>query len=111
MTVTLAQDVASISSPEDDTARFVGFLAYLSRFAFTATHAKVGELLRIRYFARMGVSHAHVVSCVVFERLMDILVFASRIATTAPGFAVSLTLLAVILAGVLLTACLARLAA
>lgn len=51
----------------------LGFLAYLSGFAFTASPGKVGELVRIRYFVPMGVSHDKVISAFVFERLSDLI--------------------------------------
>ena len=46
--------------------------AYLAGFAFTATPGKVGELVRIRYFARQGVPACTVISAFVFERLLDL---------------------------------------
>ena len=51
-----------------------GLLAYLAGFAFTATPGKVGELLRIRYFAREGVAAEQVIAAFVFERVLDLLV-------------------------------------
>ncbi len=51
-----------------------GWLAYLSGFALTATPGKVGELIRIRYFERLGVAADKVMSAFVFERALDILV-------------------------------------
>lgn len=51
-----------------------GCWAYLSGFALTATPGKVGELLRIRYFGRLGVSADRVVSAFVFERALDLAV-------------------------------------
>ena len=51
-----------------------GWWAYLSGFALTATPGKVGELLRIRYFGRLGVSADRVVSAFVFERALDLAV-------------------------------------
>jgi uncharacterized protein (TIRG00374 family) len=50
-----------------------GFLAYLSGFAFTASPGKVGELVRLRYFVPMGVSHDKVISAFLFERLSDLI--------------------------------------
>ncbi|MDP9123447.1 MAG: lysylphosphatidylglycerol synthase domain-containing protein, partial [Pseudomonadota bacterium] len=44
------------------TPAFSGFLAYLAGFAFTATPGKVGELVRIRYFAPWGVPAWRVIS-------------------------------------------------
>ncbi|MES2823695.1 MAG: lysylphosphatidylglycerol synthase transmembrane domain-containing protein [Pseudomonadota bacterium] len=51
-----------------------GYLSYLSGFAFTATPGKVGELLRIRYFSRLGVKPSLIVSAFIFERFFDLLV-------------------------------------
>ena len=51
-----------------------GFLGYLSGFAFTATPGKTGELIRIRYFARMGVAPERTFGVFVFERALDLLV-------------------------------------
>jgi uncharacterized protein (TIRG00374 family) len=64
-----------------------GFLAYLSGFAFTATPGKVGELLRIRYFAPLGVPAQNVISAFVYERVFDLLVvlFIATLAATEYG--------------------------
>lgn len=51
-----------------------GFVAYLSGFAFTATPGKVGELVRIRYFSRLGVEPWKVIAAFVFERVLDLVV-------------------------------------
>lgn len=51
-----------------------GWWAYLSGFALTARPGKVGELLRIRYFGRLGVSADRVMSAFVFERALDLAV-------------------------------------
>lgn len=51
-----------------------GYLAYTTGFAFTVTPGKVGELVRIRYFLRMGVPASLVVSAFVVERACDLLV-------------------------------------
>lgn len=51
-----------------------GWWAYLSGFALTATPGKVGELLRIRYFGRLGVSADRVMAAFVFERALDLIV-------------------------------------
>lgn len=50
------------------------FLAYLSGFALTATPGKIGELLRIRYFSRLGVRHQLVISAFIYERAFDLIV-------------------------------------
>ncbi len=51
-----------------------GWWAYLSGFALTATPGKIGELLRIRYFDRLGVGADRVISAFVFERALDLVV-------------------------------------
>lgn len=51
-----------------------GFLAYLAGFALTATPGKAGELLRIRYFERIGVPASRTMAVFVFERACDLLV-------------------------------------
>jgi len=61
-----------------------GFLAYLAGFAFTATPGKVGELVRIRYLAPMGVPASRVISAFVFERAMDLLVVLGLAALAIP---------------------------
>lgn len=48
--------------------------AYLAGFAFTATPGKVGELLRVRYFAAMAVPAERTIGLFVFERCLDLLV-------------------------------------
>jgi uncharacterized protein (TIRG00374 family) len=52
----------------------LGFLSYISGFAFTATPGKVGELVRIRYLKQLGVPHYSVISAFVFERAFDLVV-------------------------------------
>ncbi len=51
-----------------------GLLAYVAGFAFTATPGKVGELIRIRYLAAMGVPPHSVVAAFVYERVLDLLI-------------------------------------
>lgn len=50
-----------------------GILAYFAGFAFTATPGKVGELVRMRYFARQGVPAYRVLAAFVFERAFDLI--------------------------------------
>lgn len=50
-----------------------GFLAYTGGFAFTASPGKAGELMRIRYYAPLGVPAARVVAAFVYERAFDLL--------------------------------------
>jgi uncharacterized protein (TIRG00374 family) len=49
-----------------------GLPAYFSGFALTATPGKVGELLRVRYFSRLGVPASQIISCFVFELSTDL---------------------------------------
>ena len=51
-----------------------GFIAYLSGFAFTATPGKVGELIRIRYFSRVGVPASISFGAFIYERALDLIV-------------------------------------
>jgi uncharacterized protein (TIRG00374 family) len=51
-----------------------GGIAYLAGFALTASPAKLGELIRIRYFADLGVPAHRVIAALVFERASDIVV-------------------------------------
>ncbi len=53
---------------------FTGLLAYLSGFAYTATPGKVGELIRIRYFHRMGVTVQQTITAFFWERALDVFV-------------------------------------
>ena len=66
-----------------------GFLAYASGFAFTISPGKVGELVRIRYFAPIGIPHDQTIACFILEHVLDLLVvlsFASLIAFSIPAF-------------------------
>jgi uncharacterized protein (TIRG00374 family) len=71
-----------------------GWLAYLTGFAFTATPGKVGELVRIRYFAAFGVPPAKVLASFVFERAVDLLTLMLLAAVTVHDRAVFLLVLA-----------------
>ena len=87
-----------------------GALAYVAGFAFTATPGKAGELVRIRYYAPIGVPAARVVAAFVYERVFDliaVLLLASCALFTldrldifffAFGFVLLLTLVIVLLA-------------
>ncbi|GKS83850.1 flippase-like domain-containing protein [Acidovorax sp. SUPP1855] len=84
-----------------------GFLAYLSGFAFTATPGKVGELVRVRYFAHGGVPAARTVSAFVYERAFDLLcvVLLAALAIPAlPLFAVLVAFVAGMIGAVVLVA-------
>lgn len=49
-----------------------GLLPYLAGFAYTATPGKVGELIRIRYFAGLGVPAEQTFGAFIFERGCDL---------------------------------------
>lgn len=51
-----------------------GLAGYLAGFAFTASPGKAGELLRIRYFSRLGVPARSTLTTFVYERALDLLV-------------------------------------
>jgi len=63
-----------LSRTGNKTPMVVGFLAYLAGFAFTATPGKVGELVRIRYLAPLGVAPWKVLAAFVYERAFDLIV-------------------------------------
>jgi len=63
-----------------------GLRSYLAGFALTATPGKAGELLRIRYFARVGVPPQRTVAVFVFERASDLLVVLALALLAAPLF-------------------------
>lgn len=75
----------------------LGWAAYLAGFALTATPGKAGELLRIRYFARMGVPAGRTLAVFVFERACDLLVILALSLLAAPVFPALGTLAAVVL--------------
>lgn len=54
-----------------------GMTAYLAGFAFTASPGKAGELLRIRYFSRLGVPAQVTLTTFIYERAMDLLVITA----------------------------------
>lgn len=51
-----------------------GFIAYIAGFAFTATPGKVGELIRIRYFTKVGVPQDISFGAFIYERALDLIV-------------------------------------
>ena len=65
----------------------LGFVAYLTGFAFTISPGKVGELIRIRYFEPLGVPRHHIISAFIFERALDLVVvlFISSLASVNFG--------------------------
>lgn len=85
-----------------------GLVAYLAGFAFTASPGKAGELLRIRYFSRMGVPSRTTLATFVYERALDLIVIA-LLATGAAGlvplFGVLIGVVLAVVAGLFLVAC------
>ncbi|KQQ78708.1 hypothetical protein ASF73_04100 [Xanthomonas sp. Leaf131] len=75
----------------------LGLAGYLAGFALTATPGKAGELMRIRYFARMGVPAERTLGVFVFERASDLLVILSLSLLAASVFPTLGTLVAVVL--------------
>jgi len=67
-----------------------GLLPYLSGFALTASPGKAGELIRIRYFSRLGVRPDVTLAAFVFERASDLVVvlgLSMLVASRVPAFA------------------------
>jgi len=75
-----------------------GFIAYLTGFAFTASPGKLGELIRIRYFKPLGVTHHQIISAFIFERVLDLVVvlFIASLAVVSFGILSYVFALAVI---------------
>jgi len=51
-----------------------GLISYIAGFAFTATPGKVGELIRLRYFTKVGVPQDISFGAFVYERALDLIV-------------------------------------
>lgn len=81
-----------------------GFTAYLAGFAFTASPGKAGELLRIRYFLRMGVPARVTLTTFVYERALDLLVI-TLLGVGAAALVPLFGLFAGIVLGLLLVLC------
>ncbi|MGS0538024.1 lysylphosphatidylglycerol synthase transmembrane domain-containing protein [Xanthomonas oryzae pv. oryzicola] len=75
----------------------LGLAGYLAGFALTATPGKAGELMRIRYFARMGIPTERTLGVFVFERASDLLVILSLSLLAASVFPTLGALAAVVL--------------
>ncbi|AEQ97939.1 lysylphosphatidylglycerol synthase transmembrane domain-containing protein [Xanthomonas oryzae] len=75
----------------------LGLAGYLAGFALTATPGKAGELMRIRYFARMGIPAERTLGVFVFERASDLLVILSLSLLAASVFPTLGALAAVVL--------------
>ncbi|WP_312326617.1 lysylphosphatidylglycerol synthase transmembrane domain-containing protein [Stenotrophomonas sp.] len=85
-----------------------GLWAYVAGFAFTASPGKAGELLRIRYFSRLGVPPRTTLTTFVYERALDLLVItlmATGAARLVPLFGVLTGLVLAVVAGICLLAC------
>lgn len=85
-----------------------GLRAYLAGFAFTASPGKAGELLRIRYFAAMGVPSRTVLATFIHERGQDLLILTllgMSAAALVPALGAVLGLVLTLLILLLLTSC------
>ncbi|WDI94389.1 lysylphosphatidylglycerol synthase transmembrane domain-containing protein [Xanthomonas campestris] len=74
-----------------------GLASYLAGFALTATPGKAGELMRIRYFARMGIPAERTLGVFIFERASDLLVILSLSLLAASVFPTLGALVSVVL--------------
>lgn len=84
-----------------------GVLSYLAGFAYTATPGKVGELIRIRYFAKFGVPSECTFGAFVFERSCDlvaVLLLSLFIITDSEFLLVAIGFVLVIVGSILLCA-------
>ena len=64
-------------------------LSYMAGFAFTLSPGKVGEMIRVRYYGRYGISIEDVSVAFFAERLMDLLVIvvlAAALLATLPDY-------------------------
>ncbi|WP_258286978.1 lysylphosphatidylglycerol synthase transmembrane domain-containing protein [Stenotrophomonas maltophilia] len=89
-----------------------GLLAYLAGFAFTASPGKAGELLRIRYFSRLGVPAQVTLTTFIYERALDLLVITALSLGAAhliPLFGVLATVVLCLVLALCLVACLSPL--
>ncbi len=83
-------------------------LGYLAGFALTASPGKVGELIRIRYFARMDVPAARVIATFILERVLDLiaLLLLSTLAIgLLPGLGIALAFVTLLLASLVCLSC------
>jgi uncharacterized protein (TIRG00374 family) len=85
-------------------------LTYIAGFAFTVSPGKVGEMVRARYYSRLGIPVCDVAGAFCVERLMDlvaILALATLILTAAPRYHAAIwSAAAVIAVGLVLLAAL-----
>jgi len=89
-----------------------GMLAYLAGFAFTASPGKAGELLRIRYFSRLGVPAQVTLTTFIYERALDLLVITALSLGAAhliPLFGVLATVVLCLVLALCMVACIATL--
>lgn len=85
-----------------------GLLAYLAGFAFTASPGKAGELLRIRYFSRLGVPAQVTLTTFIYERALDLLMITALSLGAAhliPLFGVLATVVLCLVLALCLVAC------
>ncbi len=84
-----------------------GLLAYLAGFALTASPGKAGELIRIRYFSRLGVPANLTIATFVFERACDLIVvlgLSLLVAAQLPAFGMLAGTILAIVAAILIMA-------
>jgi uncharacterized protein (TIRG00374 family) len=96
-----------LSRAGNKTSVVYGYLAYLAGFAFTATPGKVGELMRIRYFAPQGVPPWRVLAAFVYERafdLMAVLLLSALAISRKDLFVFALGFVLILLAGFIFAA-------
>lgn len=89
-----------------------GMLAYLAGFTFTASPGKAGELLRIRYFSRLGVPAQVTLTTFIYERALDLLVITALSLGAGhliPIFGVLATVVLCLVLALCLVACIAPL--
>ena len=85
-----------------------GFFAYIAGFAFTATPGKVGELIRIRYFAKIGVPANVSFGAFVYERALDlvvVLILSSLVISRTELFLVAITFVGIFIFLLVFFAC------
>ncbi|ELC7364397.1 flippase-like domain-containing protein [Stenotrophomonas maltophilia] len=101
-----------LSAQRQRTGWGAGILAYLAGFAFTASPGKAGELLRIRYFSRLGVPAQVTLTTFIYERALDLLVITGLSLAAAhlvPLFGVLANIVLCLVVALCLLACAPRL--
>jgi uncharacterized protein (TIRG00374 family) len=85
-----------------------GFFAYIAGFAFTATPGKVGELIRIRYFTKIGVPANISFGAFVYERALDlvvVLILSSLVISRPELFLIAITFVGIFIFLLVIFAC------